>query len=192
MLWIKATWEDETVHNSPVWPEKDMWKPESWPGQLESTLSQGKEMKSKARESVTTTAQCRSTWQQPLCMLRTSTTHAALLCGFPHCANSEISDTSTHWEGLFDRLGYFNQYLLYKRDFHKFWLKFTLYIHLIWTSSCSVSNSPSLQCISVKKCPNVCHQAKMAMVFQLKTQNPFFNSCIIRWLCIVFKYAHYP
>lgn len=36
----------------------------------------------------------------------------------------------------------------------------------------------------------VCHQAKLAMVLEGKTQNPFFNRCIMKGLCKVFKVAH--
>lgn len=69
-----------------------MRKPGSWSGQLESTLSQGKETKFKAREPMTTEA-----LQHSHCLAASSyahsTIHTALLCCFPHCADSEINDT---------------------------------------------------------------------------------------------------
>lgn len=104
LLWKKAPGEDETVHNSPVWPGKGMWKPESRSEQLESTLSQGRERKLKAGKAATTAAlqPSRCTWKA-----EDITTHTALLRCFPRCTGSEINDTSAHGEGLFHRLGYF-------------------------------------------------------------------------------------
>lgn len=83
---------DEAVHNSPVWPGKDV-ETRQLVRPVRSTLSQGKEKKLKAAKAVTTAALQAShfTWNA-----EDITTHTSLTKGFLHCPGSETNDTTAH------------------------------------------------------------------------------------------------